>query len=90
MFGLGPWELTIILVLLVFFFGGKRLGDIGGSLGKSISEFKKAIRHDEPKSAPEIQEPSARKAASEAREAASPAGLRDEPSGRGKEEEKSP
>ena len=90
MFGLGPWELTIILVLLVFFYGGKRLGDIGGGLGKSISEFKKALRHDEPKSAPEAQEPLNRKTASEAGEAASPSGLRDEPSGRGKEEEKSP
>ena len=44
MFGLGPAELVIILILVVFFFGGKKLGQLGDGLGKSISEFKKAVR----------------------------------------------
>jgi len=48
MFGLGPSELMIILLVLVFLYGGKRLPQIGEGLGRSISEFKKAIRGPAP------------------------------------------
>lgn len=44
MFGLGPWELVIILVVVVFIFGGKRLPQLGDGIGRSITEFKRAIR----------------------------------------------
>ena len=88
MFGLGPWELAIILVVVIFFFGGKRLGDIGGGLGKSISEFKKAIRDDSPNPNPGSQEPPTTMQASEAKEAGPPAGLLEDPSA-GKKEAKS-
>jgi sec-independent protein translocase protein TatA len=47
-FGLGPWELVIILLVVVFVFGGKRLAQLGEGLGKSISEFKKGIRDERP------------------------------------------
>jgi TatA/E family protein of Tat protein translocase len=57
MFGLGPWELLIILVLLIFFYGGKRFGQIGEGLGKSISEFKKAVRHYPSPSAEKVDKP---------------------------------
>ena len=39
---LGVPELLIILVIIVVVFGVGRLGDLGGALGKGISEFKKA------------------------------------------------
>ena len=41
MFGLGPFELVIILLIIVLIFGAGRIAGIGGALGKSISEFKK-------------------------------------------------
>lgn len=44
MFGLGPWELVIILVLVIFFYGGRRLPQLGDGIGRGIHEFKKAIR----------------------------------------------
>jgi sec-independent protein translocase protein TatA len=44
MMGLGVGELILILILVLFFCGGKRLPLIGEGLGKGISEFKKAIR----------------------------------------------
>ena len=40
---LGPQDLAIGLLLVVFFFGAKRLPELAGSLGKSMKEFKKAV-----------------------------------------------
>jgi sec-independent protein translocase protein TatA len=37
---LGPWELAIILVIIVIIFGVGKLPEIGGALGKGIREFK--------------------------------------------------
>jgi sec-independent protein translocase protein TatA len=44
MFGLGIWELVLILVIVVIIFGVGRLPEIGGALGKSIKSFKKASK----------------------------------------------
>jgi sec-independent protein translocase protein TatA len=44
MFGLGMTELVLILVLVLFFTGAKKLPLIGEGLGKGIREFKKALR----------------------------------------------
>ena len=43
MFGLGIWELILILLIFLLLFGAKRLPEIGGSLGKGIREFKQSI-----------------------------------------------
>ena len=40
----GPWELMIILMVLMVVFGAKRLPEIGKGMGKGIREFKKSIR----------------------------------------------
>jgi sec-independent protein translocase protein TatA len=47
MFGLGWGELLIILVIVIAIFGAGRLAGIGGALGGSIREFKKAVKDDE-------------------------------------------
>ena len=39
MFGLGPTELIIIGVIIVFIFGAKRLPEIGKGLGGALKEF---------------------------------------------------
>jgi sec-independent protein translocase protein TatA len=36
----GPFELIIIAVIIMIFFGAGKLGDLGGALKRSISEFK--------------------------------------------------
>jgi sec-independent protein translocase protein TatA len=41
MFGLGPTELFIGLVVVLLLFGAKRIPEIAGSFGKGIKEFKK-------------------------------------------------
>jgi sec-independent protein translocase protein TatA len=38
----GPWELIVILLIVVVIFGAGRLSEVGGALGKSIREFRKA------------------------------------------------
>jgi sec-independent protein translocase protein TatA len=40
---IGPWELLILLVVVLLVFGPKRLPEMGRSLGKSMREFKDAI-----------------------------------------------
>ncbi|MBI2858978.1 MAG: twin-arginine translocase TatA/TatE family subunit [Chloroflexi bacterium] len=39
---LGPTELIIILVIVLIVFGAGKLANIGGALGKSMKEFRKA------------------------------------------------
>src|ERR1700738_2865274 len=43
---LGPWELIVILVIVVVIFGAGRLSEVGGAVGKSIREFRKATPDD--------------------------------------------
>jgi sec-independent protein translocase protein TatA len=40
-------ELVIILLVLVMLFGATRLADLGGSLGKGIKEFRKAVKEED-------------------------------------------
>ncbi len=42
MFGLGMPELLVIFVIALLVFGPKKLPDLGKSIGRAISEFKKA------------------------------------------------
>jgi sec-independent protein translocase protein TatA len=48
--GLGPLgvpELLIIAFIIVLIFGVGRLTDVGGALGKSVREFRKATKEDD-------------------------------------------
>ena len=44
MFGLGPTEILVILVVILVFFGAKGLPAIGRGLGRAIREFQEATR----------------------------------------------
>ena len=46
---LGTTEIILIIVLALVLFGGSKLAGLGGALGKSIKDFKSAVKDDEPK-----------------------------------------
>ena len=46
--GLGIWELILILLIVLFFFGAKRIPVIGRGIGAGIRNFKSALREDDP------------------------------------------
>jgi len=43
----GPWELALILLIVVLIFGVGRLPEVGGAVGKGIREFRKSTRDDD-------------------------------------------
>jgi sec-independent protein translocase protein TatA len=42
-FGIGIWELVILMVLLLLVFGARRLPEMGRSIGHGMREFKDAV-----------------------------------------------
>ncbi|MEX2156289.1 MAG: twin-arginine translocase TatA/TatE family subunit [Gemmatimonadales bacterium] len=47
MFGnLGFTEIAILVLILVLFFGAKRIPEIGASIGKGIKEFKRGLKDE--------------------------------------------
>lgn len=54
-FGIGAWEMVILLLVLLLVFGAKRLPEMGRSLGKGMREFKDSVSgkdDDEPHELP--------------------------------------
>jgi sec-independent protein translocase protein TatA len=49
-FGIGIWELLILLLVLLLVFGPKRLPEMGRQLGKGMREFKESVsgKDDDP------------------------------------------
>jgi sec-independent protein translocase protein TatA len=41
---IGPWEIAIVVVLVLLIFGPRKLPELGSSLGKSIRGFKKSMK----------------------------------------------
>ena len=42
--GLGPWEIILILAVVLVLFGAKKLPELAKGMGQGIKEFKKASR----------------------------------------------
>jgi sec-independent protein translocase protein TatA len=55
----GPFEIIVVLVLVLIIFGPKRLPELGHSLGKGLREFKGSLsgENDEPPVTQTIETP---------------------------------
>jgi sec-independent protein translocase protein TatA len=60
----GPWELILLLVIVLIIFGPGKLPDIGNAVGKGIREFRRAssdleesVRGESKRSAPPEDRP---------------------------------
>ncbi|MGM0564695.1 MAG: Sec-independent protein translocase subunit TatA [Pseudomonadota bacterium] len=47
MFGISPWQLLIILALVVLIFGTKKLRNAGSDVGGAVKNFKDAMKDGE-------------------------------------------
>jgi sec-independent protein translocase protein TatA len=56
---IGPWEIAILLVIVLLVFGPKRLPEMGRSLGKGMREFKDSITGKEEDEKPELTQTTA-------------------------------
>jgi len=42
----GPWEILLILLVLLLLFGGKKIRTLGSDLGAGLKGFKKSMKDD--------------------------------------------
>ena len=55
--GVGIWELVLIFLLVMVFFGAKRIPVIGRGLGAGIRNFKGELKADDPLDDRTLEEP---------------------------------
>ncbi|MCA0958648.1 twin-arginine translocase TatA/TatE family subunit [Muricauda ruestringensis] len=44
---LGPWQIVLIVAVVVLLFGGRKIPELMRGLGSGIKEFKDATKEDE-------------------------------------------
>ena len=49
LYAIGPWQIIIILFVVLLLFGGKKIPELMSGFGKGIKEFKKATKEEEEK-----------------------------------------
>lgn len=53
---IGPWEIVILLLVVLLLFGPRRLPEIGRAFGRTIQEFRHATKEDKNGSSDKSQE----------------------------------
>ena len=44
----GPWQVVLIVAIVLLMFGGKKIPELMKGLGKGMKEFKQATKEDDP------------------------------------------
>lgn len=44
---IGPWQIVLIVLVVILLFGGKKIPELMRGLGKGVKEFKDGINPDE-------------------------------------------
>tara|TARA_R110002020_G_scaffold330083_6_gene545787 strand:+ start:926 stop:1126 length:201 start_codon:yes stop_codon:yes gene_type:complete len=53
---IGPWQIGLIVVIVLLLFGGKKIPEMMRGLGSGIKEFKDASKEDEKPGEEKIEE----------------------------------
>lgn len=53
--GLSVWHWLIVLLVVILVFGTKKLGNMGGDIGKAVKGFKDGVKGEEDKPVPPSQ-----------------------------------
>ena len=56
MFGLGHWEIILILLIVLIFFGAGKLPKVAGEIAKGIKSFRQGLKDDKKEKTPEEKE----------------------------------
>ena len=54
-FRMGPWEIGIILVVILIIFGVGKLPQVGGAIGKGLRAFHQGQRGEEDEEEPKVK-----------------------------------
>ena len=65
---IGPWEILILLLIVLLVFGPKRLPELGRSVGRGMREFKDSVKGGGEEKAPELPPAEDETTAAETRE----------------------
>jgi len=52
---IGPWQIVLIVALVLLLFGGKKIPELMKGLGQGVQEFKKATKAEEEKKTNETE-----------------------------------
>ena len=44
----GPWEIILVLAIVLLLFGAGRIPEVARSLGRGVNEFKRGLKGDGP------------------------------------------
>ena len=55
-FGLGVWEILIIVFVILLLFGGAKIPELMKGLGKGVKSFKEGLKDDEKEDASKKEE----------------------------------
>ncbi len=56
-FRVGPWEIGLILVIILIVFGVGKLPQVGGAIGKGLRAFKKGQQGDDSEEEEAVSQP---------------------------------
>ena len=42
---LGPWEIVLVVLIIIILFGGKKIPELARGLGKALKEFRKTTKY---------------------------------------------
>lgn len=45
--GIGPWQIVLIVAVILLLFGGRKIPELMRGLGRGVKEFKDATKADE-------------------------------------------